>query len=121
MPLGSNESSELRTFEYPASAPVLKTSQNAADVIGDAMFASASVVILPIDRLDPAFFELRTGLAGEIMQKFVNYRLKVVILGDYAKLASQSIPLRDFIRESNRGSSIWFVADRKELEKRLGL
>jgi hypothetical protein len=121
MSLGSRETPEIRIFEYAEDAPVLRTVQNAVDAIGRAMAASASVVILPMDRLDPAFFELRTGLAGEMLQKFVNYRLKVVILGDHAQLASQSIPLRDFIRESNRGSSIWFVADRKELETRLGM
>jgi hypothetical protein len=121
MALGSHEATEIRIFEYAEDGPILRTVQNAVDVMGNAMAASASVVILPIARLDSAFFELRSGLAGEILQKFVNYRLKVVILGDYSQLASNSIPLRDFIRESNRGSSIWFVADRKELDKRLGL
>jgi len=87
--------------------------------MGEAMAASATLVILPISRLDPAFFQLRTGLAGEILQKFVNYRLKVVILGDYSKLASNSAPLRDFIHESNRGNAIWFLADRKDLEEQL--
>lgn len=110
----------MRIFEYAEDAPVLKTVRSAVDVMGEAMAASATLVILPIDRLDPAFFDLRTGLAGEILQKFVNYRIKVAILGDYAQLASTSIPLRDFIRESNRGNSIWFVADHNELERRFG-
>ena len=120
MAVGSDETRKIRVFEYAADAPVLRTVQNAVDALGEAMAASATLVILPVDRLDPAFFDLRTGLAGEILQKFVNYRLKVAILGDYSELASQSIPLRDFIRESNCGRSIWFVADRKELEQRLG-
>jgi hypothetical protein len=109
-----------RIFECSAEGPALSAVQDAVDLMGEAMAASATLVILPICRLDPAFFQLRTGLAGEILQKFVNYRLKVAILGDYTQLASDSIPLRDFIRESNRGNSIWFVADRKELEERLG-
>jgi hypothetical protein len=49
----------------------------------------------------------------------VNYRLKLVILGDYSQFASNSAPLRDFIYESNRGNAVWFLADRKELEERL--
>ena len=37
---------------------------------------------MPATRFDGAFFNLRTGLAGEIMQKFVNYHLRLVIIGD---------------------------------------
>ena len=53
------------------------------------------------------FFILSSGLAGEILQKFVNYRLKVAIVGDYSRYTSK--PLRDFIRESNRGKDVFFV------------
>jgi hypothetical protein len=109
-----------RIFECSSEGPALSTVRDCVDVMGEAMAVSATLVILPVSRLDPAFFQLRTGLAGEVLQKFVIYRLKVVILGDYAQLASDSIPLRDFIRESNRGNSIWFVVDKKDLEKRLG-
>ncbi len=89
------------------------------DLIGEARSHHATLAILPVDLLDPAFFQLRTGLAGEALQKFVNYRLKLVILGDYSQFASNSAPLRAFIYESNRGNAVWFLADRKELEERL--
>ena len=59
------------------------------------------------------------GLAGEVMQKFVNYQRQVVILGDLAEAVAASDALRDFVRESNRGRSVWFVADRAELEAKL--
>ena len=49
-----------------------------------------------------------SGLAGEILQKFVNYRLKVAIVGDYSRYTSK--PLHDFIRESNRGRDVFFVS-----------
>lgn len=54
------------------------------------------------------FFILSSGLAGEILQKFVNYRLKVAIVGDYSQYTSK--PLHDFIRESNRGRDVFFVS-----------
>ena len=54
------------------------------------------------------FFILSSGLAGEILQKFVNYRLKVAIVGDYSHYTSK--PLHDFIRESNRGRDVFFVS-----------
>jgi hypothetical protein len=93
--------------------------QDASDLIAAARSDSASMVVLPMDRLDPAFFQLRTGFAGEFLQKFVNYRVRLAILGDFSQYTSHSTALRDLIRESNRGNSVWFLADIAELEYRL--
>lgn len=64
-----------------------------------------------------AFFVLSTGLAGEILQTFINYRVKAAIWGDYSRYTSK--PLRDFIRESNRGRDFFFVDTREEAVRRL--
>jgi len=102
----------------PDGGPVA-TVQDALDVIGSA-FQGAEMVALPADRLDERFFTLRTGLAGEIMQKFVNYRLHLVIVGDISRHLESSTALRDLIQESNRGRHVWFVADLAALDARLG-
>ncbi len=76
----------------------------------------ADRVILPKAALSERFFVLSSGLAGDILQKFVNYQLKVAIVGDYSGYTSK--PLRDFIYESNNGSHVFFVATVEEaLEK----
>lgn len=56
------------------------------------------------------FFELRTRLAGEILQKFTNYKVKLAIVGDFDVYESKS--LRDFIYECNQGNSVFFLKDR---------
>jgi hypothetical protein len=63
------------------------------------------------------FFILSTRLAGEILQKFVNYQWKLAIIGDFSKYTSK--PLRDFIYESNNGRDIFFVATEEEAVERL--
>ncbi len=63
------------------------------------------------------FFILSTGLAGEILQKFINYHVKAAIWGDYSHYTSK--PLRDFIYESNHGRDIFFVDTREEAIRRL--
>ena len=63
------------------------------------------------------FFILSTGVAGEILQKFINYQFKAAIYGDYSRYTSK--PLRDFIRESNRGRDFFFVPTREEAIQRL--
>jgi len=53
------------------------------------------------------FFVLSNGIAGEILQKFVNYQFRIAVYGDYTKYTSK--PLKDFIYESNRGREIFFT------------
>ncbi|GIJ47080.1 hypothetical protein Val02_39660 [Virgisporangium aliadipatigenens] len=105
----------MSVFEVPADGPVI---DNALDVIGDAFGTGAETVVIPVERLDPAFFDLRTGIAGEMFQKFVNYRLRLVILGDVGAHVAASNAFRDLVRESNRGRHVWFVANRAELAAR---
>ena len=65
------------------------------------------------------FFILSTQLAGEILQKFINYQTKLAIYGDYTKYTSK--PLKDFIYESNQGNDFFFVATRGEAVEKLSL
>ncbi len=99
--------------------PKLGTERDALDLIGAALEQGATLVIVPAERLDDAFFQLRTRVAGTFMQKLVNYRLRLAILGDISRHLAESAALRDFVFESNRGNQIWFVADIPELEAKL--
>ena len=64
-------------------------------------------VILPKDCVAEDFFMLSTGIAGEILQKFITYQMKLAIVGQYDNYTSK--PLHDFIYESNKGKDIFFV------------
>lgn len=63
------------------------------------------------------FFILSTKLAGEILQKFINYRVKMAVYGDYSRYTSK--PLKDFIYESNKGKDFFFVSTREDAIQRL--
>ncbi|MFH8792906.1 DUF4180 domain-containing protein [Streptomyces sp. NPDC017941] len=93
--------------------------QDALDLIGDAGYQGARWVAVPAERFDEAFFALRTRVAGDIVQKFVNYRMGLVVLGDISRHTARSPALRDFVRECNRGGQTWFLADESELAARL--
>lgn len=92
---------------------------SALDLIGDAFGAGANVVSVPVERLSPEFFRLRSGVAGAVVQKFANYRLRLVVVGDATYHGPTSGPVDDWMREANRGRELWFVADDAELERRL--
>lgn len=74
--------------------------------------------IISKDNLIEDFFDLRTKIAGEILQKIINYRMKLAIIGDFSKYKSKS--LRDFIYECNSGRDIFFVENESEALKLLG-
>jgi hypothetical protein len=106
-----------RIHRVPFDGPALADEESALAIIGDALGTGAQVVVVPVARLSPEFFRLRMGVAGAVVQKFVNYRLRLVIVGEVAADGA----LADWIREANRGRELCFVADDAELERRLGV
>lgn len=110
----------VRVLHCDAKGEKLRGERDAVDIVGAALSARCKLVLLPIERLDDAFFSLKTRIAGEIIQKFVNYELRLAIIGDIARHVEASTALRDFVFETNRGNQVWFLADHAELERRLG-
>lgn len=109
-----HELGDHRIARVPADGPLLKTGGDAIEL----MYTDegADWIALPAERLDPSFFDLRTGVAGEFLQKFVNYGRRLAIVGDISAAVERSDALRDFVRECNRGRQLRFVADAGELE-----
>ncbi|MFI8966027.1 DUF4180 domain-containing protein [Streptomyces sp. NPDC053493] len=103
----------------PPDGPLLHGEREATDLIGASAYGGATWVAVPVERLTDAFFRLRTRVAGDIVQKFAQYRVGLVVLGDIASHVEESPALRDFVRECNRGTQIWFVADTEALAERL--
>ena len=92
---------------------VITDAQSALDLIMSVKYETgAERVAIPKELVREEFFVLSTGIAGEILQKFINYHMKAAIYGDYSHYTSK--PLRDFIYESNQGRDIFFPATREE-------
>ena len=91
--------------------------QDALDWLATANYEGADNIIFHEQNLCPDFFDLKTKLAGDILQKVVNYRIKVAIVGEFSKYESNS--LKAFIVECNRGRQIFFVGDRETAVSKL--
>ena len=86
---------------------------SALDLLMSAKFeAGTKNIILDKTYITEDFFVLSSGLAGEILQKFINYGGKIAIYGDFSHYTSK--PLKDFIFESNKGKDVFFVATKEE-------
>ncbi len=105
----------MSNFIVPAEGPQIASEADALDLIGEAGFSGADTLVIPVSRLSPDFFRLSTGLAGAILQKCTNYRLRVAIVGDISEYTAKSGPLRDFVYESNRHGAVRFLASETEL------
>jgi hypothetical protein len=106
-------------LECAAQGPVVRTGTDATDLISAAWSHKAELVVVPLARLDDGFLTLSTGIAGEIIQKFVTYGLRLAIVGDIGEASAGSAALRDFVYESNRGRHVWFTADLDALREKL--
>lgn len=96
---------EQRIAEFDAQNTVLKNTQEFLQMLMD---ASADCIIVHQRNIDESFFELRSGLAGEMLQKVANFRLRLAVVGDFSVYESKS--LKAFIAESNRSNTIIFVS-----------
>lgn len=74
-------------------------------------------IILNKSAICEEFFHLKTKLAGEILQKFVNYNVRIAIIGDFSAYTSNS--LKDFMYECNKGKDIFFLSDEKKAIEKL--
>ena len=101
-----------------ADEVLIDDAQSALDLIATAQYETGcDKFILSKACFAEDFFVLSTGIAGAVLQKFVNYRKKVAIIGDYSGYTSK--PLQDFIYESNKGNSIYFLPDVQQAVRKL--
>ena len=97
---------------------VITDSQSALDVLMTAKYdIGTKNIIISKKLIVKDFFILSSGLAGEVLQKYINYGGRIAIYGDYSHYTSQ--PLHDFIYESNKGKDVFFVGTQEEAVDKL--
>lgn len=96
-----------------SSELVITDSQSALDLLMSAKYdVGTKNIVIDKKLITEDFFILSRGLAGEILQKYVNYGGCIAIYGDYSHYTSK--PLKDFIYESNKGNDVFFVSTQEE-------
>lgn len=98
--------------EVVAEGIVIRNTQDALDLMAS---ASSDHLILHEHHFEKDFFDLSTRIAGEVLQKFTNYHVKLAIIGDFGKFESKS--LKDFIYESNKRGDYLFVGSLEDVKR----
>ena len=103
---------EHKRAEIIAEDLIFHGADEAVMLVGELYYQGYDVIIWHQNHLPADFFDLSSGMAGEILQKFSNFRIKLAIVGDFSNLQSKS--LEAFIIESNKGNLVHFVATLEE-------
>ena len=92
---------------------VINGIEDGLDLLGNLYYQGFDMIIIHEKNITPDFFDLKNGIAGEILQKFSNYRMRLAIVGDFTKYTGKSI--KDFIYESDKGKQVVFVSSLSEM------
>ena len=108
----THTTNSVEIAEVNSEEVIINTAEDGLDLMGNLYYQGFDRIILHEKNITPAFFDLKNGIAGEILQKFSTYRVRLVIVGDFEKYAGRS--LRDFILESNKGRQVNFLGSTAE-------
>lgn len=112
MNIKSHEINHIKIAELLAEDMIIGNVGDATDLLGNIYYQGFDHVIIHQHQITPDFFDLKTGVAGDILQKFSNYRVRLAIVGDFQAFQSKS--MKDFIFESNKMRAINFVGSVSE-------
>ena len=101
MHIQTHQINHLQIAEVTSEELLITNHEDGLDLVGNLYYQGFDGVILYEENIGADLFNLKSGMAGEILQKFANFRMRLVIVGDFEMYESQS--LREFILESNNG------------------
>jgi len=103
----THENNAVKTAEVVSEDILINTPEEGLQLLVDLYYQGFDKIVIHEKNITPDFFDLKTGIAGEILQKFSTYRMQLVITGEFSKYPGQS--LKDFIYESNKGKQVNFL------------
>ena len=112
MIIKTHKINDTKVAELISNDLIITSIQDGLDLLGDLYYQGFDKTIIQRKNITADFFNLKSGIAGEILQKFANYRVRLAIVGDFSQYSGQSI--NDFIFESNKKGLINFVKSTSE-------
>ncbi|WP_315333845.1 DUF4180 domain-containing protein [Porphyromonas endodontalis] len=109
MEIKTHNIDNTKVAEIITDKVILRSTEDGLDLLGNLYYQGFDKIIIHEKNITPKFFDLKTKIAGEILQKFAQYQMPLIIVGDFSKYKSKS--LNDFIFESNKSQQINFIKD----------
>ena len=109
------ESDNAKYIECNGTDFVIRSEQDILDLVAVCGENETPNVIIYEANLSPDFFDLKTGLAGALFQKFANYHMRGAGVISFSHIKSERF--KELIFESNRGNLFRFFEDKEAAEK----
>lgn len=106
-----------KIVEVISEGYIISNPEDAIDLLGNLYYQDFDKIIIHEENITPDFFDLKNGIAGEVLQKSSNYRVRLAIVGNFSKYSNKSVDA--FISESNKNRQINFVGSQTEAIERL--
>ena len=113
MEIKTHNIDNTKVAEIITDKVILRSTEDGLDLLGNLYYQGFDKIIIHEKNITPGFFDLKTKIAGEILQKFAQYQMPLIIVGDFSKYKSKS--LNDFIFESNKSQQINFIEDLSDI------
>jgi hypothetical protein len=107
MQITTHNKNNIQIAELVSDDILISKAEEGTQLLADLYYQGFDLIIIQSGQLNHSFFELKSGLAGEVLQKCSNWRMRLTIVGNFNEVTSKS--LRDFIYESNKGKMVNFV------------
>lgn len=117
MKIETHQINDDKVAEVISEDIVINSLNDAVNLLGNLYYQGYEKIIIYEKNLTPDFFDLKNGIAGDILQKFSNYRMPLIIVGNFSKYTGKSV--NAFMYECNRGKQINFVGSLAEAIKAL--
>ncbi len=115
MEIKEHNTNDVKIAEIISGDVLIQDTESALDLLGNVYYRGFDKIILYEENIIPSFFDLKTKIAGDILQKFAQYRMPIGIIGDFSKYQSNS--LNEFIYETNKVGYNYFGISREEALK----
>ncbi|ATO50813.1 DUF4180 domain-containing protein [Brevibacillus laterosporus] len=113
MEIKVNQNGDSKVAIISSDSIIINNVNDALDVMANVRYNNGcEKMLVRKEHLTEDFFNLRTGFAGEVLQKYTNYKMKIAIVGEFESYNSKS--LNDFIYECNKGKQVFFKPTEEE-------
>jgi hypothetical protein len=102
-------------LEGPAGKPLIREVGDAVQIVEACLNHRANRVLLYTENLTERFFDLSSREAGEILQKFRNYHIRLAVVWS-PEVRQLSHRFSDLMVEENRDQYFHLFAERPEAE-----
>ena len=119
MKIESHVIDNIKIAEVNSEDLIINSVEDGSDLLGNLYYSDYDGIIIHEKNINSNFYDLKTGFAGEILQKFSNFRVRLVVIGNFDKYESASF--KQFILESNKGKQVNFLSSLPEALKQLSL